>query len=482
MWRRRVHVLALVTMLGVVGPAVAQAEPQGPESVAALAAQLSPAVVNIGTSRRLPGGGGTPFPEFPPGSPLEDLFDQLNPNQGQGRERMEEARSLGSGFIISADGYVVTNDHVIEGADEIYVFLVDGRRLPAVVAGRDDKTDLAVLKVDAGGPLPFVEFGDSDSAEVGDWVMAIGNPFGLGGTVTLGIVSARNRNINAGPYDDFIQTDASINQGSSGGPLFDMQGKVIGINTAIIARGFSSLGIGFAVPVNLARPVVTQLAEFGETRRGWLGVGIQEVSADMALSLARPNAAGAMVVDIDPAGPAVGLLHPGDLILRFDGKDVVQMRDLPRIVAGTEVGRAVPVVVLREGVERTIDVTLGRLEAPMAVAAVPPSAPPPFQPQGEQRGLPGLQVGDLDAETRDRFGFGQGVSGPIITAVAAGSDAQDKGLSAGLVISEVNQNAVATAEDVEKSVAEARAAGRLAVLLRVLDPAGASRYVAVRID
>ncbi len=301
MTRGLAKALAMGAVLALSLPLVALAD--GPASVARLAAQLSPAVVNIGTSRMI-GGGGMPFPEAPEGSPLNDMFDDLNPNQGQGPEAMQEARSLGSGFIINADGTIVTNNHVIEGADEIVVFLTDGTQLPAKLVGADDKADLAVLKVDAGHTLPFVELGDSDSAEVGDWVMAIGNPFGLGGSVSLGIVSARNRDIQSGPYDDFIQTDAAINQGNSGGPLFDMDGKVVGINTAIIARGGSSLGIGFAVPVNLARPVVTQLAEYGETRRGWLGVGIQDVTAEMAASLGRPNNYGAMVVDITrPARP-----------------------------------------------------------------------------------------------------------------------------------------------------------------------------------
>jgi serine protease Do len=336
----------------VVGAMLALGTPaawaKGPESVAPLAAQLSPAVVNIGTSRML-GGGGMPFPEAPEGSPLNEMFDDLNPNEGQGPEAMQEARSLGSGFIISKDGIVVTNNHVVEGADEILVFLTDGTRLEAKLVGADTKADLAVLKVEAGHDLPFVEFGDSDGAQVGDWVMAIGNPFGLGGSVSLGIVSARNRDIQAGPYDDFIQTDAAINQGNSGGPLFDMDGKVVGINTAIIARGGSSLGIGFAVPVNLAHPVVMQLSEFGETRRGWLGVGIQDVTSEMAASLGRPNNFGAMVVDITETGPADGVVHEGDIILDFNGKQIVKMRDLPRFVAETAVGQTVKVLVLRVG-------------------------------------------------------------------------------------------------------------------------------------
>jgi serine protease Do len=302
--RGSLSAFAVVSGLTLGALAALPAQARGPESVAALAEQLSPAVVNIGTSRRVPGGGGVPFPEVPEGSPLQEFFDEHNPNNGLGEEQMQQARGLGSGFIISADGTIVTNNHVIEGAEQIEVYLTDGTRLPATIVGADDKTDLAVLKVEAGHALPFVEFGDSDSAVVGDWVMAIGNPFGLGGSVTLGIVSARNRDIQSGPYDQFIQTDAAINQGNSGGPLFDMDGKVVGINTAIIARGGSSLGIGFAVPGNLAKPVIDQLAEFGETRRGWLGVGIQEVSEDIRDSLGLASTAGALVIDVTRVGPS----------------------------------------------------------------------------------------------------------------------------------------------------------------------------------
>ena len=484
MRRLSIGIVALA-LVAATSQALAQAEPYGPSSVAALAAELSPAVVNIGSSRHVPGG--TPFPEFPEGSPLEDMFDQLNPNQGQGEGPMQQATSLGSGFIISADGYVVTNNHVIDGAEEIQVFLTDGRRLPAVLAGRDDKTDLAVLKIESLTPLPFVEFGDSDSALVGDWVMAIGNPFGLGGSVTLGIVSARNRDINSGPYDNFIQTDASINQGNSGGPLFDMFGKVVGINTAIVARGGSSLGIGFAVPVNLAGPVVRQLTEFGETRRGWLGVGIQEVTDDIALTLDRPNTNGAMVVDIDPAGPSIGVLLEGDVILEFDGKTVARMRDLPRIVAETEVGKAVPVTVLRDGVEESLDITLGRLEVPGDTAMVTGSdaaaaLPEVSVPAAGLAELVGLGVAPLTDAAREEFGIDATVDGIIITQVADGSDAYDKGLIPGLLIVEVNQKPVASVDEIEALVAEADAADRAAVLFKVTDPAGSSRFIAVRLD
>lgn len=463
---------------------------RGPESVAELAAELSPAVVNIGTSRRVPGGNGMPFPEFPEGSPLEDLFDDLNPNQGQGEGALREARSLGSGFIISANGFVVTNNHVIDGAEQIEVFLTDGTRLPARIVGADDKTDLAVLKVETDVELPFVEFGDSDTAVVGDWVMAIGNPFGLGGSVTLGIVSARNRDIQSGPYDQFIQTDASINQGNSGGPLFDMNGKVVGINTAIIARGGTSLGIGFAVPGNLAKPVIDQLAEFGETRRGWLGVGIQEVTSDIASSIGRNNTVGALVIDVTQNGPSDGVILEGDIILEFDDKVILRMRDLPRVVAETAVGKAVPVKVLRNGEEITLDITLGRLEVGEQLIAdaqgqggeaLPPSLEEPAGPAPGLKELVGFDVAPLDRALRTEFAIEADVEGVVVTAVNDGSDASQKGFLPGLVITEVNQKRVATVADVTDLVGAAKEAGRPAVLFKVTDPTGASRFIAVRL-
>jgi serine protease Do len=479
--------LIVGAMLALGAPA---AWAKGPESVAPLAAQLSPAVVNIGTSRMI-GGGGMPFPEAPEGSPLNEMFDELNPNQGQGPEAMQEARSLGSGFIISADGLVVTNNHVVEGADQILVFLNDGTRLEAKLLGADTKADLAVLKVEADHDLPFVVFGDSDSAEVGDWVLAIGNPFGLGGSVSLGIVSARNRDIQSGPYDDFIQTDAAINQGNSGGPLFDMDGNVVGINTAIIARGGSSLGIGFAVPVNLARPVVEQLAEFGETRRGWLGVGIQDVTAEMAASLGRPTNYGAMVVDITKTGPADGVVLEGDIILDFNGKQIVKMRDLPRFVAETAVGQTVKVLVLREGKEVTLDITLGRLEEGeqiIAAARQPDGALPDATgeaPAGVTPGLKellGLDIGPIDKQARDAFAIGETAEGLVILDVIEGSDAERQGLLSGLVISEVNQQRVTTVAELTEKVDAAKEAGRPAVLFKVTDPAGTSRFVAIKLQ
>lgn len=485
----RVLALVVCAAIGLTLPALGQ----GPESVSALAKVLSPAVVNISTSRHVQGSSGLPFPQAPEGSPLNEFFDEHNPNEGLGPEALQEARSLGSGFIISAEGIVVTNNHVIDGAEEVLVSLTDGTFLPAKVVGVDDKTDLAVLKVDAGRDLPFVEFGDSDEAEVGDWVMAIGNPFGLGGSVTLGIVSARNRDIQSGPYDNFIQTDASINQGNSGGPLFDMAGKVVGINTAIIAAGGTSLGIGFAVPVNLARPVVEQLVEYGETRRGWLGVGIQEVTDDIAASLGRNTTRGALVIDVTAGGPSEGVLKDGDLILEFDGKTIERMRDLPRVVAETAVGKAVSVKVLRGGEEKELDITLGRLEVGEQIIAdanasqtetnLVPVPDNPDQPVGPAPGLidlMGFDVAPLDDELRKKFALSDDATGIVVIEVKLGTDAEEKGVLPGLVINEVNQQPITTVADVIEKVSAAKEAGRPAVLFKVTDPVNSSRFVAVK--
>lgn len=490
----QVFALGLALAFGSASATLAK----GPESVAALAEKLSPAVVNIGTSRHVAGGGGVPFPEVPDGSPLGPMFDEHNPNEGQGDEMMQEARSLGSGFIIGKDGLIVTNNHVIEGAEQIDVFLTDGTRLPAKIVGADDKMDLAVLKVEAGRDLPFVEFGDSDRAVVGDWVMAIGNPFGLGGSVTLGIVSARNRDIEAGPYDQFIQTDAAINQGNSGGPLFDMDGKVVGINTAIIAQGGSSLGIGFAVPGNLARPVVEQLSTFGETRRGWLGVGIQEVSEDIASSLGLANTAGALVIAVTKDGPSEGQILEGDIILLFDGKPIARMRDLPRVVAETAVGKGVPVTLLRDGGEVTLTITLGRLEdGEKLIAGVdkgqiqPVPQPDPGAGDDEAMDLSdvpaalpdlvGFDVAPLDDKRRAEFGLKPESAGIVVTEVRTGSDAEQKGVMPGLLVTEVNQKKVDTVDALTELVNAARDSGKPAVLFKVTDPAGTSRFVAVRL-
>jgi serine protease Do len=303
---------------------------------------------------------------FPPGSPFEQFFkDFLNRNKpgGQGDKGApapeRRMQSLGSGFIIDPSGLVVTNNHVIEGADEITVTLQDNTSLKAKVLGRDETGDIALLQVKTDKQLPAVQFGDSDAERVGDWVLAIGNPFGLGGTVTAGIVSARGRDIHQGPYDDFIQTDAAINRGNSGGPLFNMDGQVIGMNTAIYSPSGGSIGIGFSIPANLVKAVVTQLKDFGHPRRGWLGVRIQQVTPDIAESLGLHDASGAMVAGVNDGGPAdKAKIHNGDIILKFNGQDVKEMRSLPRIVADSEVGKSVPVLLWRDGKQVTVQATL----------------------------------------------------------------------------------------------------------------------------
>jgi serine protease Do len=477
---------ALFALALVLTP-VQAAVPQGPESVAGLAAKLSPAVVNISSIHHGASVGSLPMPQAPDGSQSAAPLDQNDPTTGEGGIP-GDAESLGSGFIISADGLIVTNNHVIDGADDVQIFLTDGTHWPAKLIGDDTKTDLAVLKIDAGKPLPFVEFGDSDTAQVGDWVMAIGNPFGLGGSVTLGIVSARNRDIQSGPYDAFIQTDASINQGNSGGPLFDMNGKVIGINTAIIAEGGASLGIGFAVPGNLAKPVVDQLVAYGETRRGWLGVGIQDVTDDIAASMGRTDTHGAMVTDVTKSGPADGVIEEGDIILTFDGKPIEAMHDLPRLVAETPVGKTVTVTVLRDGQEKSLPVTLQRLEDPQQASVKPQKigTSSPARKSGTP-GLPptlndllGFKLAAIDPVNRKAYALPAAAEGLVITSVQSGSDADQKGLIPGLLVTEVNRHKVAKPAEAESIVGDARKAGRTAVLFKIVDPTGQGRFIAVK--
>ncbi len=361
--------LTLLLSLGVVAatpagvaPAYAQARPGG---LADLVDQVAEAVVNISATQTVEEKTAETPPDLPKGTPFDDMFEQFFKNHGMngGPARPRKSSSLGSGFVVDASGIVITNNHVVGDANDIVVIFTDGRKLKAKVIGKDAKVDVAVLKVESDKPLKTVKFGDSDKARVGDGVMAVGNPFGLGETVTAGILSARNRNIDSGPYDDFLQTDASINKGNSGGPLFNLQGEVIGINTAILSPSGGSIGIGFATPSNTVMPVIEQLQKFGETRRGWLGVRIQPVDDGIAESLGLGTARGALVAGVDEKGPAkpAGIL-PGDVIVKFDGKDIKESRDLPSIVASMAVGKSVDVVVVRKGKEMTETVTLGRLE------------------------------------------------------------------------------------------------------------------------
>ena len=316
-----------------------------PDSFANLAEKLSPSVVNISTTTVIEQRN-REIPSFPPGSPFEDFFKQFEKPNGKKRK----AQSLGSGFIIDETGYVITNNHVIDNAEKIMVILYDDTSFEARVVGKDPKTDVALLKIEPKKTkLNAVKFGNSNDLRVGDWVMAIGNPFGFGGTVTAGIVSARGRNLS-GSYDDYIQTDASINRGNSGGPLFDMNGKVVGINTAIFSQSGGSVGIGFAVSSNLAKQVTDQLKEFGRTKRGWLGVLIQEISKEIADSLGMESAKGALVSSATEGGPAEKAgVKTGDVILKFNNIAIENMKELPKVVAGTPVGKSVPLVILRNG-------------------------------------------------------------------------------------------------------------------------------------
>ena len=485
---------ALVAVGAIAALAAMPAEAQGPQSVADIAAPLLGAVVNISTTQTVGGASGAvPGPELPKGSPFQQFFDEFNDGNG-GDNLPRRVQSLGSGFVIDPSGLIVTNNHVIEGADEITANFSDGRKLTATLVGHDDKTDLALLKVDADGPLAAVGFGDSGRIRVGDWVMAIGNPFGLGGTVTLGIVSARNRDINTGPYDNFIQTDASINRGNSGGPLFDMDGAVIGVNTAIISPTGGSIGIGFAVPSEIAIGVIDQLRQYGETRRGWLGVRIQQVTGEVAQGLAMAGPPrGALVASVDAKGPAAeGGIQAGDVILTFDGEDISAMHDLPRIVASKPVGKQVVVHVLRSGKEQEITVTLGRLEEADKVAAAPPpadvnadgkpaapAAPTPMISTGPL----GLTLSDLSPDARGQYGIADAVSGgAVVTAVAEGSPASDKRMQPGDVIIEIAHEAVNAPEDVTRVLEEMKADGRKNVLLAVQNKDGNQRWVVLPLE
>ncbi len=464
---------AFLTLAFIFAQAIASQARGAPDSFADLAERLSPAVVNITTTTVVAGRAGPSLPQVPEGSPFEDFFRDFFDEPEGGKKRQRRASALGSGFIISADGYVVTNNHVIDGADEIIIELYEGGELEAKVIGRDSKTDIALLKVEADEPLPFVSFGDSDIARVGDWVMAIGNPLGQGFSVSAGIISARNRSLR-GSYDDFIQTDAAINKGNSGGPLFDMDGSVIGVNTAIISPTGGSIGLGFSMSSNVVSKVVDQLKEFGETRRGWLGVRIQEVDQDLADAIGLDNVAGALISDV-PEGPAAeaGILS-GDVILSFDGKDVDNTRALVRAVGDADVGKTVRVVVFRDGKTQTLKVVLGRREDAERPQIVPTAAKPDVT---EQEAL-GMTLSALTDEIRQGLGLDAESQGVAVVNIDETSDAFEKGIRPGDLIAEVGQTPVKTAQDVSKAFSAAREAGRKSVLLLVRR-GGDPRFVAL---
>ena len=474
-------ILGLLLALAVALSAQPASARSAPESFADLAEKLLPAVVNISSSQVVRTTQQQEIPQAPPGSPFEDFFKEFfDRNQREGAPR--RASSLGSGFIIDKTGFVVTNNHVIAEADEITVILHDDTRHDATVIGRDPKTDLALLKIEVDGDLPFVAWGDSTGARVGDWVVAIGNPFGLGGTVTAGIISARQRDINQGPYDSFIQTDASINRGNSGGPMFNMDGRVIGVNTAIFSPTGGSVGVGFSIPSSIAERVVTQLRDFGRTKRGWLGVRIQSVTDEIAESLGLEEAAGALVADVTEDGPAQeSKIEAGDVILKFDGKVVEEMRDLPRIVAETKIGKPVEVDVWRKGKRRVIKVVVGELEEERPVLASTGPRGDAIEPEEAEIDSLGVSVTAITDDMREQFNVPEDVQGVLVTGVTADSGAAEKGLRPGDVIVEVNQEEVSTPGQIAAKVSEAMDNDRRSVLLLV-NRNGDLRFVAVRVE
>ncbi len=444
-----------------------------PDSFADQAERLSPSVVNISTTTIVNDGPGAEMPQFPPGSPFEEFFKNFGDNN-----RQRKAQSLGSGFIIDSKGIVVTNHHVIENAEEIRVILADETSFTAKVLGQDKKTDIAVLKIEPGDTaLTAVAFGNSDELRVGDWVLAIGNPFGLGGTVTAGIVSARGRDIGNGPYDDFIQTDASINRGNSGGPLFNTDGEVIGINTAIYSQSGGSVGIGFAISSNLASRVASQLAEFGQTRRGWLGVFIQEVTPDIAESLGLDDAAGALVSSVNESSPAAkGGVQPGDVILKFDGKVIEKMRDLPRIVAETDIGKKVSVDLFRQGASKTLNITLGELEKAELVGLAGDESPSDRSKQSFAS--LGFSVQTLTRELAGEMGLGKEKTGVVVTEVVPGSPAAEKNLQVGDLLRRFGQRPVTGVAELAKDINDAEEGGRSGVLI-LIERDGRERFVQI---
>ncbi|WGH80330.1 DegQ family serine endoprotease [Jannaschia ovalis] len=462
--------MTLATALG----AAAQ---QRPDTFADLVDQVADSVVNITTNTSVATASAGPNR----GNPLEDFFEEFrrrNSPDGAPQERPRRRGSaLGSGFVISEDGYIVTNNHVIENADEILIEFYSGGELPAEVVGTDPNTDIALLKVEPEEPLPFVPFGDSDVMRTGDWVMAMGNPLGQGFSVSAGIVSARERELS-GAYDDYIQTDAAINRGNSGGPLFNMDGEVIGVNTAILSPTGGSIGIGFAMSSNVVTQVVGQLREYGETRRGWLGVRIQDVDPELAEALGLETARGALITDV-PEGPAKEAgIEPRDVILSFDGIEIEDTRELVRTVGNAPVGEAVRVTVFRDGETQTLRVTLGRRED--AERAVPASMDGEGDEPSEQE-LLGMTVSTLTDELREQLGLDADASGLVVSDIDPDSSAYEKGLRAGDLIEEAGQVRVSTITELTERVEEAREAGQKSFLL-LIRRAGDARFVALSLE
>jgi serine protease Do len=473
------NALALSEQPGAVGAGVQY----GPPSFADLAERVEPAVVSILVSGKTDvaaemNGQQFQMPQFPQGSPFGDFFEQFRGQRpgmpGAGESAQREFQGAGSGFIISADGYVVTNNHVVEHASEIGVILQDGSRHEATIKGRDPKTDLALLKVDTDEPLPFVALGDSDSTRVGEWVVAVGNPFGLGGTVTAGILSARGRDIHSGPFDDYLQVDAPINRGNSGGPLFNNHGEVIGVNSAIYSPTGGSVGIGFAIPSNLVKEIVAELETNGKVARGWLGVQIQPLTDDIAESLGLTETHGALVAGVEPGSPAaLGGVKTGDVIVSMNGEKLVDFKDLPKLVARTEAGSESTLQVKRQGELRELDVKIGDMpDDDMKVAMADDAA-------NDDTPKLGVYLSELTPEVRQQYRIGKEIEGVLVAGVQQGSPAEKAGIEAGQVINMVGQQTVKSPQDVIFQVKQAADEKKPSVLLMLIQN-GMQRFVAVK--
>ena len=442
-----------------------------PQSFADLAEKLMPSVVNISTTQTIKTKSNQfPF-QFPPGSPFEDMFKEFE------RPQERKASSLGSGFVIKKNGIVVTNNHVIANADDIVV-IVNNKEYEAKVIGADPYADVAVLQIESKETFTPVQFGDSDKARVGDWVVAIGNPFGLGGTVTSGIISARNRDINLTRYDDFIQTDASINQGNSGGPLFNLDGQVIGINTAILSPSGTSSGIGFAIPANAASNIIDQLIKFGETKRGWLGVRIQQVTKEIAevQQLKEPN--GALIAGVSEGSPAEKSgIKPGDIILEFDGKKIKTMRNLPKIVANTDVGKNVNVKIWRNKKLISKQLVLGRLESSKEFLAENKKIKKPKYVEIEKLKI---SIRDLTSDDIDQRGLDNNLKGVVVTEISSKSPLSFL-LTSGDIIVELQSQAIKNTKDLEKVSKNISKSSEKTLLIRFINKRNQPSYGTVKI-
>lgn len=494
-----VGALTLGGLAGHIAPAPALAELQQQRAEAEyvvgwadLVEQVQPAVVNVSTTREVtrqrqsmdpreffpfdPEGGDSPFERF-----MRRFFDdpsgpgpQVRPEGEQPREpRSQRVQGVGSGFIIDPDGYVVTNHHVVDGADRLEVTLVDGRRFQAELVGTDSRTDLALLRIETDEALPYVAFGDSDAMRVGEPILAVGNPFGLGGTVTAGIVSALGRDIGAGPYDDFMQIDAAINRGNSGGPTFNRSGEVVGVNSAIYSPTGTYVGIGFAIPSNLATSIIDDLRMHGTVERGWLGVHIQSIDPEIAESLGLDAPQGALVTTVNADSPAAAAgIERGDVILRFDDARVDEMRDLPRLVARVRPGTTSEVTVWREGEEVVLSVDLGRMPGEQELAALPPAE------DAVDSAELGMELAALTPDLRAQYGIADAVEGVLVRGVESGSPAAERGVRTGDVIMEVQRQPVTSPSEVARATQESIEAGQSSVLILVQRD-GNDRYVAL---